>query len=492
MIKASFHCKVQRGKFNMIQQHSTPCFRSIFLISLSMLTTVSKAQTNQESYKSNTADLTNSAYQKITRQFTRPNHPGYAILIKQKDDILYRDATGFADIELKLKLKPEHKFNIGSLTKPILASVVLKLIEQEQFALNTNINELLPNFHTHGHQVTLQHLLTHTAGIQDYVNQPHVLETEIQQEITSDELLSKISTLPWQFAPGTSQQYSNSAYALLARGIEKHQKSTYLEILRALLFEPLKMRQTTQGSRTLINNRVASYTFNGNEPLRAQPMSLTWAFGAADIVSTVDDVATWFQNVIGGEFLTKKHKDLFLSEHKIYSGESTQGSFSISITNLHKRKILSVAGSTFGFSSFAIYEPSIDLVIVVLQNSDGINQGGWIMPEYIAFKYWLTHHKIATPNFYANKQETPFIESHMGKYRLENGDIRQLFVDNQRVFYQRNDNARVLLRRFSRNKYYFPATGNWLEIIEPSDKKLIMRMHQFSSQTYEDAIKVVR
>jgi CubicO group peptidase (beta-lactamase class C family) len=465
----------------MIRQHFNQCLKSMSILPCMLLATFSNIAISEP---------TTTKYTQITQQFTRPNYPGYAVIIKQKDHIIYREATGLADLELGIELKPEHKFNIGSLTKPMLASAVLRLIEQGHFDLNTNINQLLPDHHTHGHQVSLQDLLTHTSGIRDYVNQQHVLEKEIQQDITPDQLLAKIQTLSWQFAPGTSQQYSNSAYALLARGLEKHLKKPYLEILRTTLFEPLNMSQTTQGNRRIIDKRVSSYTFNGALPMRSQPMSLSWAFGAADIVSTIDDVATWFQQVLGGEFLSKKYKELFLNSYKIASGESTQGSFSLSISELHNRKLLSTAGSTFGFSSFAIYEPSIDLVIVVLQNSDGINQGDWIMPEYIAHKYWLTHHNIATPDFYTNKTIRPFAQDHIGKYKLDNGDIRQLSIDNQQVFYQRNQNTRVLMKAFDNNKYYFPSTGNWLEIITSSNNKKIMRMYQFASQTYEDAYKV--
>ena len=117
----------------------------------------------------------NSSGQNLEKQFDEvlrdqnfENSPGFAILIAKDNQVIYRKAFGFANLELDVKLRPEHIFRIGSITKQFTACAILKLEEEGKLSLQDDITKFIKDYPTHGHTITIEQLLTHTSGIKSY------------------------------------------------------------------------------------------------------------------------------------------------------------------------------------------------------------------------------------------------------------------------------------------------------------------------------------
>jgi CubicO group peptidase (beta-lactamase class C family) len=59
-------------------------------------------------------------------------------------------------------------FRLGSITKQFTATAILMLAEEGKVSLQDPIEKHLPGYPTQGHTITIEHLLTHTSGIQSY------------------------------------------------------------------------------------------------------------------------------------------------------------------------------------------------------------------------------------------------------------------------------------------------------------------------------------
>jgi len=96
------------------------------------------------------------------------NAPG-AVLGVMAGTQIQRFATGVLHMSTGAVTEVDSLFQIGSISKPYTATMLMRLVEQGRVGLDTRVVEVLPDFkvadpHT-TEQVTMRHLLTHTSGI---------------------------------------------------------------------------------------------------------------------------------------------------------------------------------------------------------------------------------------------------------------------------------------------------------------------------------------
>src|SRR5690606_28648116 len=101
------------------------------------------------------------------------NVPGLSLAVTKNEKLVYVKAYGKADKEAGTNLTPQHKFRIASVSKPVTAVAVMKLIEEGKLSLNDKVfgdGALLGTtygtkaYSTNLKNITVKHLLTHTAG----------------------------------------------------------------------------------------------------------------------------------------------------------------------------------------------------------------------------------------------------------------------------------------------------------------------------------------
>ena len=94
------------------------------------------------------------------------DRPGAAVIGVKGGQTMFRKAYGMADLELGVPLQPDMVFRLGSITKQFTAVAVLMLAEEGKLSLQDPIEKHLAGYPTQGHVITIEHLLTHTSGIQ--------------------------------------------------------------------------------------------------------------------------------------------------------------------------------------------------------------------------------------------------------------------------------------------------------------------------------------
>jgi CubicO group peptidase (beta-lactamase class C family) len=70
--------------------------------------------------------------------------PGAAVLVSQGGTRLFERAYGYASLELGVKLTPQAKFRIGSITKQFTAAAILRLSEQGRLSVDDPLSKHLP------------------------------------------------------------------------------------------------------------------------------------------------------------------------------------------------------------------------------------------------------------------------------------------------------------------------------------------------------------
>jgi hypothetical protein len=114
---------------------------------------------------------------------------------------------------------PERVFIIASISKVIVATGAMVLKDRGRLALQDRVVRFVPEFRGEGRdQVTIQNLLTHTAGLPD--NLPQIRQMQARQA-GLEEIFAATCNVPLLFKPGTAFSYSNLGVLVLKEIMER-------------------------------------------------------------------------------------------------------------------------------------------------------------------------------------------------------------------------------------------------------------------------------
>lgn len=230
----------------------------------------------------------------IDRMFSwaTQSSPGCGVGVSRHGRVLVNRAYGMADLERGVALTPETPFDIGSVTKQFIAASILLLVEEGRISLSDDVRRHVPELPDYGHTITIDHLLTHTSGIRDWV----WLSSVTENRHTPLTLIVRQRGL--NFVPGEEWSYSNSGYELLREVVERVSGQPLAEFMRTRLFEPLGMRNTRYArDASEVPHHARAYEKQG-EQWRVD-MLLGNARGGGGVFSTAGDLLVWNDALTG-------------------------------------------------------------------------------------------------------------------------------------------------------------------------------------------------
>jgi len=168
---------------------------------------------------------------------------GVVTLIGRAGGVVDLKATGYSDLETKAPMKADQIFQLHSMTKPMVAIGILMLAEEGKLSISDPVEKHLPEFRSLKEKITLQQLLTHTAGMA--LNPPAgigELHGALHKSLADVALV--YSQTPLSYVPGSKWQYSNTGIAVLARVLEVHSGLKFEDFLAKRIFGPLGMKDS--------------------------------------------------------------------------------------------------------------------------------------------------------------------------------------------------------------------------------------------------------
>lgn len=146
----------------------------------------------------------------IKTEMRKQSIPGVSLAVVKNGQIVLAKGYGLANVEHQIAVKPETIFQSGSVGKQFTATAVMMLVEEGKINLDEKIGKYLGEVPESWKNITVRHLLTHTAGLTDYPK-----EFDFRRDYTEDELLKRAQAIPVAFQPGEKWQYSNMGYMTL-------------------------------------------------------------------------------------------------------------------------------------------------------------------------------------------------------------------------------------------------------------------------------------
>jgi CubicO group peptidase (beta-lactamase class C family) len=403
---------------------------------------VTLANAQQENLK----QLTERFDKMLSEQF-KPHEPGATALVARKGEIIYKKAFGMANLELNVPMQTEHVFKIASLTKQFTAVAILQLMEQGKLDLQDEITRFIPDYPTQGFKITIEHLLTHTSGIQSYSSVKDTAK-RMAGDLTPKEMIDFFKDLPLRFAPGTQWEYSNSGYFLLGYIIETITGKTYGEFLEEKIFKPLGMTNSLYASDTkLVGNRVDGYTQGEKGFVNAPHVSMTHPYAAGAIQSTVRDLFTWNRGVHSYKLIKKESLKKALRRHTLTDGRQTSYGFGWRFGFIQDSPSIWHGGMINGFITMAIFLPEEDVFVAVFSNCDCNS------PEDITAR--LAALAIGRPYEYkAIPVADAYLSGYAGVYENKKGQQRIISVSDQKLYSQLGRGPRSSINAYEHDKFF--------------------------------------
>ncbi len=234
--------------------------------------------------------------------------PGVLVVVRE-DGTVHSEARGFADRSRSSRMRADERFRIGSVTKTFVAALVLRLAEDGRLRLDDSVERWLSGLIPGGREITVRHLLSHTAGLFDYTEDARVLR-DPERRWSPRELVSlAIAHPPERSPPGRSFAYSSTNYIVLGLIAEEAGSAPLGRRLRERLFGPLGLRHTSFVPGVIRGRHVHGHRPPSHKGIVTGPPVDTseepawWTWAAGGIVSTADDVQRFFAALLRGRVL---------------------------------------------------------------------------------------------------------------------------------------------------------------------------------------------
>ncbi len=313
----------------------------------------------------------------LEHQLPQTHAAGVALSITDRNEILGVVVRGFADAAAGTPVRPETRFEIGSISKQFTSIVVLQEVEAGRLDLHVSVNELLPDLELPEPfgPITLHHLLTHSSG----------LPIGTEEAPTGPGAVRRLRDSRPGFAPGEHFWYSNDGYKLIGAIVEHLVGEPIHEILRERVLAPLGMT----ASVAAITNDVRSDLATGYEPMfddrpahTSHPLvPARWLVcNTADgsIVSNVIDMSAYARLLLNGgvtptgRLLSEKSFELFTTPHMPDPDEpgSCYG-YGIDVATVEGRNYLGHSGGMVGYTAYLLTDPDSGLGALMLLNGMG-------------------------------------------------------------------------------------------------------------------------
>ena len=276
--------------------------------------------------------------------------PGAVTAILHRNQLVHFEAHGYLDAARSQPMTKDALFRLASMTKPLVTTVAMMMVEQGVFSLQDPITRWLPELNDLmvetpegdvplARPIWVQDLMRHTSGfvysgmtqsprIKDLYEQ-HNIESRVD-DISADEMLRNLGKIPLAHQPGTFWEYSISV-DVLGLLLERVLGEPLDVIVAQALLEPLGMKDTRWWV-TLEQEKKLAQTLD-DDPLKVgmlksyrqhyNPAGKSYFKGGAGLIGSTPDYLRYLQMMInngefeGKRYLSRKSVELMLSQHTV-------------------------------------------------------------------------------------------------------------------------------------------------------------------------------
>ena len=317
----------------------------------------------------------------LQKQIHEKKAIGCAVAVVDRGEIIFIKAYGSCKKGEKAFVNLQTVFQLGSISKPISATLVAILMKEGLLDLNAPLHAFYPPISSN---TTVKHLLSHMTGYKRAGwNQ------KIEDDQSRESLLNELADSE-QTEPGTEYDYHNLAYSLIEEVVALSLQKPFWKVLEVRLFHPLQMKRAWIGDLDFAQQENYAWPHQEDKHGLMQPCKrYSHAYhrvvsSAGGINASIEDMASFLQlqmgarpDILDANDLLPFHtpvsraadaipwfkKDL-KGDLKSYYGLGWR------IIDHNETRIIFHGGWLKGFTNFLAFLPDRQIGIVILHNGE--------------------------------------------------------------------------------------------------------------------------
>jgi CubicO group peptidase (beta-lactamase class C family) len=289
------------------------------------------------------------------------------VLVARRGEMIYEAAVGEADKDHRVPNRADARFNVGSIGKTFTAVSIMQLVQNGRLQLTDTLDKFLPECpFPEKATISIEHLLTHSSGLGDYLMHPDYRSKMVTLRTVSDKLALVYSQKP-EFPAGERLQYSNSGFLVLGAIIEKISGLSYPAYLQKHVLQPAGMTDTELALEDeVVPNRSIGYTKNCDGTYTANILVVPPPCPAGGLRTTARDLLKFDRALAGSLLLSEASKARMFAPSRL---RPTVG-LGWEVKEYHGHRFVGHSGGTDGVEAFFYRFIDDGYTVVTLSNYD--------------------------------------------------------------------------------------------------------------------------
>ena len=352
----------------------------IILSCLPLLTACGGSDSNSEPDVIPPPDSTATDYQAMIENSATGTIPGVVLNISGPT-VNFSGSAGLSSIENDIQMLTTDIIPNGSAGKKATALLVGLLHEQGMLDIDLTIDQYLPaellaqiEFSEH---MTLRHLLTHTAGVHDYLDDTtagdwfDAIIADPSSLKTDEYALQFALNQPAYFAPGESFHYSNTGYLLAGLILDQVLGEHHYRAMRELVFEPFGLSDTYyNGLEKERGTIISGYFDDDGELLNTKPLYENIGVADAPLVSSASDMSKLIRQIVSDrQLVSDEVRALLIGEQNLTDiGDGVFYGMGMFKEIINGKTVYHHGGDEPGYMTANIYIQDTDTSMTLLVN----------------------------------------------------------------------------------------------------------------------------
>ena len=238
--------------------------------------------------------------QTLRQRMKQLHTPGVSIAVINNFAVEWAQGFGVCDVATKTKVTPETLFQAGSISKPIFALAVMRLVQDGRLNLDEDVNRYLSSWQVPANdgwqpKLTLRQLLSHTAGLTVHGFPGYQASEKLPTvpQVLNGEPPANTGKVEVNLLPGTQFRYSGGGTTVAQQAVVDVLNKPFPQIMRELVLDPLGLTHSTYEQP--LPKRWVAQAATGH-PWKENPVNGKFhtypEMAAAGLWTTASDLAT--------------------------------------------------------------------------------------------------------------------------------------------------------------------------------------------------------
>lgn len=391
----------------------------------------------------------------LLQTYGQAGGPGVAVSVVKDQKIIYSKQTGLANLEYNIPITDSTVFHIASISKQFTAFAILLLEADKKLSIEDDIKKYLPELNELPYKVTIRQLANHTHGFANTYELAQLVGINADEVMSQKQMVNiLLKQKQLNFEPGSTYQYNNSGFTLLAEIVERVSGKSFADFTKERIFQPLHMKNTLflDDRATIVKNKAYSYEAT-EKGYHNVPFYYTLV-GASGLNTTPHDLSLWTMNfispVVGNQAIFDKMK----GQSKLNSGHQIPYALGQETKSYKGLDVIFHGGGDAGYRAYLLRIPAHSFSVVVMGNFKSFNplNLSYSIVDLYLEKFLIKPKKEILP-IYTNKE----LKKWEGDYEIFPGSFFSLVAKADTLYYQPFNSKDVYpLPVAGKNEFSFP------------------------------------